>query len=441
MIYEAEEGRLCVSATGDSLLMRRLEPYAEPEFLAIRDLLRDGDVAFTNLELVLGEMPDYPAEHCGGNWLGVEPGLVDDLTWMGFNLFGAANNHAGDFGTGGALSTMAELRERRLRFAGLGENLERARQPGYLETGAGRVSLIAVTSTWPPGSAAGEQRRDMIGRPGVSVLGHKVTYALSQEKMDMLRDVADEAGIEARRRNRMDMGYEDPDDEGEFTFLEDKFTVSGAPGTFTEPDEKDLQEITRWIRDAVRQADFCFVSLHAHESGCSLSTPAEFIQTACRAFIDAGADGVFGHGPHVLRGIEIYRGRPILYSLGNFIMQSSTMQRVPAELYQRYEADPLTNTPADVFDNRREKLAIRRDPRYWESAVARLDYAGGDLGSLSIHPVHLGVDRRRPQKGRPVMARGERAMKILADLKELSRPYGTVLEIDASSGTGHVEVR
>jgi hypothetical protein len=38
-----------------------------------------------------------------------------------------------------------------------------------------------------------------------------------------------------------------------------------------------------------------------------------------RAVIDAGADAVIGHGPHVLRGIEFYRGRPIVYSLGNFL--------------------------------------------------------------------------------------------------------------------------
>ena len=38
-----------------------------------------------------------------------------------------------------------------------------------------------------------------------------------------------------------------------------------------------------------------------------------------RAVIDAGADAVVGHGPHVLRGMEFYRGRPIVYSLGNFL--------------------------------------------------------------------------------------------------------------------------
>jgi hypothetical protein len=35
--------------------------------------------------------------------------------------------------------------------------------------------------------------------------------------------------------------------------------------------------------------------------------------------VDAGADAVVGHGPHVLRGSEFYRGRPIAYSLGNFV--------------------------------------------------------------------------------------------------------------------------
>lgn len=38
--------------------------------------------------------------------------------------------------------------------------------------------------------------------------------------------------------------------------------------------------------------------------------------------IDAAADVVVGHGPHVLRGIEVYKGRPIFYSLANFIFEN-----------------------------------------------------------------------------------------------------------------------
>ena len=52
--------------------------------------------------------------------------------------------------------------------------------------------------------------------------------------------------------------------------------------------------------------------------------PADFIPIFARAVIDAGADVFVGHGPHVLRGIEIYKGKPIFYSLSNFIFQNET---------------------------------------------------------------------------------------------------------------------
>jgi poly-gamma-glutamate capsule biosynthesis protein CapA/YwtB (metallophosphatase superfamily) len=43
--------------------------------------------------------------------------------------------------------------------------------------------------------------------------------------------------------------------------------------------------------------------------------------------IDAGAAVVTASGPHVLRGIEIYNGKPILYGLGNFIFENETLLR------------------------------------------------------------------------------------------------------------------
>src|SRR6185436_14975432 len=48
---------------------------------------------------------------------------------------------------------------------------------------------------------------------------------------------------------------------------------------------------------------------------------AEGRKLICRSAIDAGADLVVGHGPHVLNGVEMYKGKPILYSLGHFYMQ------------------------------------------------------------------------------------------------------------------------
>jgi hypothetical protein len=60
--------------------------------------------------------------------------------------------------------------------------------------------------------------------------------------------------------------------------------------------------------------------LHVPETAESLGRePRGDLRRWARAVIDAGADAVIGHGPHVLRGIEFYRGRPIAYSLGNFV--------------------------------------------------------------------------------------------------------------------------
>jgi poly-gamma-glutamate synthesis protein (capsule biosynthesis protein) len=435
MPFEAEKKTLEIAITGDSLITRHLSTYDEPDFLALRELLAQADVRFTNLEVVLGEAPDYPAEYCGGNWLGVPPYIADELSWLGFNLFSTANNHGGDFGTGGILSTIGELAARRLVHAGAGENLARARQPGYLDLSPGRVALIGVTSSIPNGHAAGEQGPDMIGRPGVNPLRHEKIYHVRPETMTGLKAVAAESGIAEAAAQRAKYSREKPLPDDEFKFLEAKFKVSDTPGIRSVPNAKDLAEIVKWVRDARRQADFCFVSLHAHDSQVVNTKPAEYVETFCRAVIDAGADAVFGHGPHILRGIEIYKGKPIFYSLGNFMMQSSTMQRVPPEMYSKYDLEAHANSLADVWDARLQKELIRLERIYYESALARISIKEGQLASITLYPVHLGTESPRPQQGRPLLAHGDLAVKILKDLQELSAPYGTRIKIDGEVAT------
>ena len=107
------------------------------------------------------------------------------------------------------------------------------------------------------------------------------------------------------------------------------------PGTRTEPNKQDLEEIARVVQSASALADIVIVSLHCHESGANRSLPADFIPIFAKAVIDAGADMFVGHGPHVLRGIEIYKGKPIFYSLSNFIFQNETLLRMPEDSYEQ----------------------------------------------------------------------------------------------------------
>ena len=91
----------------------------------------------------------------------------------------------------------------------------------------------------------------------------------------------------------------------------------------------DIGEAQRLVRRAVGQADLVVVQAHMGGEGADKAhvkqgtemflgenrgDPVKF----SHAVIDAGADLVVGHGPHVLRGMEFYRGRLIAYSLGNF---------------------------------------------------------------------------------------------------------------------------
>ena len=113
----------------------------------------------------------------------------------------------------------------------------------------------------------------------------------------------------------------------------DSLTTVGLIGFTTYPYAYDLLDIERSaaVVDSMRQlVDLLMVTFHGGAEGARAvhtgeaaeslgSEPRGDLRRWARAVIDAGADAVIGHGPHVLRGMEFYRGRLIAYSLGNFV--------------------------------------------------------------------------------------------------------------------------
>src|SRR5204863_4244484 len=102
----------------------------------------------------------------------------------------------------------------------------------------------------------------------------------------------------------------------------------GTPGTRSfEMNPADLREILRSIRNGKYLSEFMIATCHCHQ-GPILAQQwlfedqiPDFLPALARATIDNGADMFVGHGPHVLRGIEIYKGKPIFYGLGEFFYQ------------------------------------------------------------------------------------------------------------------------
>jgi poly-gamma-glutamate synthesis protein (capsule biosynthesis protein) len=151
--------------------------------------------------------------------------------------------------------------------------------------------------------------------------------------------------------------------------------------------------------------------------------------------IDQGCALFVGHGPHFLRGIEIYQNRPIFYSLGNFIFQNESVLWLPDEAYRRFKLG-YDQTPGDYLDARSGSgnRAFAADPVFWQSVVAVCNYAQGDLKEVLLYPIDMGFGRPIPQRGRPVLAEGQVAQQTLKWLQDASRPFGTEISIEGDLG-------
>lgn len=437
---ERVKPRFTLAVAGDSFLTTQVSCYKEPDFLAVFDIIKKQTMGFTNLEVLLNDYKGIPAADSGGTYAGASTALVEDIKWMGFQAVSRANNHSLDYSYEGLRSTTETLDKAGVCHAGVGENLGEARSPGYLETPAGRVAVLSASASFAAWGRAGHVRPDFQGRPGLSPLRHSTYYNVSKEHLEALRSMEEALGLSKLKEAARKSGHLELEKEGELSFGGLKFVVSETPGLHTDPNEKDVQEIAKWIKDARRQADWVFYTLHAHEAHLEREVPAEFVVKFARACIDAGADAFIGHGPHVLRGIEIYKGKPIFYSLGNFIFQNDLVKKHPQEIYDRAGLGPEA-TPADMYDARSKNgtISFPADVAYWESVLGIVDFHNGALKKVELYPLYLGWDRPRSQRGRPTLARGDIAKRILERMQKLSEPYGTKIRVEGEEGIIAIE--
>ncbi|MBO1075437.1 CapA family protein [Roseomonas marmotae] len=422
---------LRIALTGDSILMRRLGTLTDPQLRPLFDIVRDADVAFTNLECLPNGYRGDPALESGGSHFAAPPWVIDELVDAGFDLFATATNHCLDYSISGLLAAKEELDRRGVLYAGIGQHLGEARMPVYREHPHGTVAMLSCASTFAKGQEASPQTAEMQGRPGLNPLRFDTVHQVTPAQLSALRGVAEQLGLEKQRQSRIQLGFGFPLDDPDAVALGDMvFSASDQVALRTKARAKDLDAIARWIREARLVSDVVMVSVHAHEQGASKEDPAEFLVASARQMIDEGADMVVGHGPHLLRGMEIYRGKPIFYSLGNFIGQNELVARLPMDSYERFRADPAL-TPAAVYRKRTDddRKGFPSDRRFWETVMPVCIYAEGKLSSIDIHPVTLGLGEARHLRGRPRLAEGEEARSILRRFAALSAPFGVTMDI------------
>ncbi|KAJ4257662.1 hypothetical protein NW757_003286 [Fusarium falciforme] len=282
-----------------------------------------------------GSFTGYPASENGGdnNYGDIgggpyyPPNETVALASYGFNLASHANNHAWDFGEAGMVATHKNLAKAGILFAGSGLSLADARRPVYLEKGGRRVSLVAVAGTHTPQSVAGPGDADekLRPRPGVSALRATPVTVLNKVQFDAIRDIALAQG-QPLTGEETDITLYTGQSPIEWSHW--RLGMGAEPSLTWDINPDDYAGIVQSIRTAKDHSDITILSLHAHEaaSGADESyiplqpasrVPATYTQNISHAAIDAGADVVLIHGPHTLRGIEVYKSRPIFYGLGS----------------------------------------------------------------------------------------------------------------------------
>jgi poly-gamma-glutamate synthesis protein (capsule biosynthesis protein) len=422
---------MVLAFTGDTFINRRMSVRTDAGFLAVKGILDRGDAALTVSESLFHDFEAAPIPDAVGygTYAHCDPAVIADLKWFGIDMVSTANHHCYGYGEQGVLTNLANLDAFGMPHAGTGRTLTEAAAPAYLETEKGTVALLGVTLSLPNlEHRAGDPRGPIPGRPGANVVRKKTTNVVPQETFDTLRDAVQRLGLAGR-------GIFAPTDT-ELTLAGQRFAVGDDFAQELVVNEHDLDLNLSWIRDARGMADYVVVAMYGMEGGQTIDDPSPLAQLFARAAIDAGADAVFGTGPHRDRGIEIYQGKPIMYSLSSLFYENEIIKWQPDDLFEKYGLG-TDATPSQLYDLRTGG-GTRLDPLGFRSVVVEAEFQDGALQRLLLHPIDCGYGQPRHRRGRPALAEGEVAEGILLRLQELSARLGT--EIEIVDGVGVITV-
>ncbi len=237
---------------------------SDPLFNFVRPTLQQADVVLGQLEVPFTTRDRHAVEH------GRIPANLQPLVNAGFHVVTFASNHIMDAGEEGVEDTLQWLRDSQILYTGGGMDIAEARRPVIIERGGTRFGFLNYNCVGPKETWATSEK------PGCSYV-HIITH------------------------------YE-----------LDHATPGGPPNIYTWVETKTMRAMAEDIQALRPRCEVLAVSFHkgiAH-------TPAklaEYEHQVSYAAIDAGADVIFGHHAHILKGIETYKGKVIFHGLCNFV--------------------------------------------------------------------------------------------------------------------------
>jgi poly-gamma-glutamate capsule biosynthesis protein CapA/YwtB (metallophosphatase superfamily) len=328
-------------------------------FALIRDELAGADLAFCQLESVLTaagtRLPQ--ARHAVRG----KPQVAEALKRANLGVVSLAGNHCMDFGSEALLETIAHLRSHGVAPVGAGATIAEARTPIVGTIGHTRVAFLAYSSILPMAYWADEQRA------GCAPMRAWTHY----EQIE-----PDQPGTPCR--------------------------------VHTFAHREDLAALRHDVRQARAQAEVVIVSIHwgIHFVPAVI---ADYQREVGHAAIEAGADLILGHHAHILKGIEVYLGRPIFYSLGNFAID---LRMDPAHAHSSSFREIQALNPKWIpnFDS---LYNFPEDSR--KSIIVRAAVSSRGLGPISVLPCYIN-DQAQPRRLHPHEPQFDEVAEYLSDV-------------------------
>lgn len=418
------------TAVGDILPQRRMAENYDG-FKAIKDFIEKGDGRFFNLETTVNREGEcFGSQFSGGTYIRCEPEVLDDMLKFGFNLTTFNNNHTLDFSYNGLMRTIENVSKTGIVHAGVGMNIHQASAPAFLETENGRVALVSVSTSFNETMLAGEQSRRVAGRPGVNGIRLSRQLMVEKEDLEKIREIAEKTGINAAKNVSRSEGYTAPLPEGVCELGEMIFVEGDHSEVFYKPNKEDVSRLKKSIECAAMEADYVMVSIHSHQlCGTDKRKVPGFLEELARLCVDTGGDAVICHGPHLLRPIEVYKDKPIFYSLGDFVIQLYNVPIAPEDFYKKYGMN--SDSPTIELLQKRSKNFTRglmEDNRMLETVIPYWETdKDNKLTKLVLLPVKASKGEGKHLEGLPRVATD---LGFIEELNRISTPYGVKIKVE-----------
>ncbi len=348
-------------------------PGVERYFDESRELLKSGDVVMGQVEIPYTLRPQWSA-YDNHSAPATDPVRLEAMGSAGFNVGTCAGNHSFDQGYYGVMDTLEKLRALGIVTAGEGENDGEAWAPGVIERQGRKFACFSYTAVGPKTVQATP------AKAGAAFIYVATAY---------------------------------DNDTNEPGALPTHIYTSASPAA--------LERMRRDFRRAKEAGAMVLASFHM---GRMHSTDLQQYQVEiAHAAVDAGAEMVFAHHPHTLLGIELYRGKPIYYSIGHFVFATDAFLQAGTPLgdQRKYLPNHWQGVNTEALIKPREPITDTVPYYVGDQASRNTLIAKGvfnDAGLVRAGFIPCYIDHR----GHPVpVRRGGQGDQVLAHIRELCR--------------------